>query len=178
VTVDDGSTGRPVVVVLRGAPGVGKSTLAERLHRDGTFQAVIEVDAIRPMLMPDPWTDRAVHRRALMSAVDLAASFARSGVQVIALVDALDCRLLEELVVVLGASGLAFRLVALHVPPDVLRARIERRPKLGGSLELSLLLNDDAARGHHDGERRIEVSGGLQDAAAVLRQDIRRALAQ
>lgn len=80
-------TGGSLVVLLRGAPGVGKSTVAAVLGEQAVVDAIIEVDAVRRLVVGVDWGDRRQHDAAMTAAARAAAEFAVAGVSPVLLVD-------------------------------------------------------------------------------------------
>lgn len=75
------------IILLKGAPGFGKSAAAKCLARHVPSGVRIEVDDLRKMVIGVKWTDQAEHRTVLMLGAQLAAGFLRSGFAPVILVD-------------------------------------------------------------------------------------------
>lgn len=78
---------RSSALLLRGAPGVGKSTVAGLLMDRGVASRVIEVDAIRGPRSDVNWSDREQHDAALVIAAGLAVKTSRESPSVVVVVD-------------------------------------------------------------------------------------------
>jgi len=77
----------PDVIIIRGAPGVGKSELGKALARHFSLGAKVEVDALRKMVNGVKWTDQAEHIKLLGLAAGTVAEFARLGFRPVIVVD-------------------------------------------------------------------------------------------
>lgn len=114
------------VLLLRGAPGVGKSTLARALRDALQRAAVLEVDGFRAMQAID-WESDEQHDIALEVAVTAAARFAAAGVRPVILVDTFCGGRLGTAQERLSELGLHHLAVSLWLETDKLRARLAAR---------------------------------------------------
>lgn len=112
--------------MIRGAPGIGKSTLARALRDALQRGAVLEVDDFRGMQAID-WESEAQHDIALEVALVAAARFAGLGVRPLILVDTFCGGRLAVAQRRLSELGKRHSTVSLWLEPDVLRARLEAR---------------------------------------------------
>jgi predicted kinase len=116
-----------VLVLLNGAPGVGKSTLADLLVRQRPMMLALDVDRIKHAL--GRWDDDAeaagVHARRLAVALireHLAAGYDVAVAQYLARTD-----FIEDLEKVSRASGAQFLEVILFIDVSTLARRLRRR---------------------------------------------------
>lgn len=139
----------PDVIIIRGAPGSGKSQtgklLASRLERG----ARVEVDALRSMLFPVEWTNQGEHVSVLTIASRVVADFVKLGHRPVIVIDTFSgdkvVRFLRELRDL--HRSIEVRVFALYVAPAVLRARIEQRPASGfRDLDICMTQNADVLR--------------------------------
>ena len=75
------------LLIVRGAPGVGKSTAVRRLRKHIAGGAVIEVDSLRGMIAAVQWVNTEQHWVALDLARVLITSFLTKGYRPVVLVD-------------------------------------------------------------------------------------------
>ena len=75
------------VLLVRGAPGVGKTTACRKLRKLIPEGAVIEVDALRGMIAGVRWVDTEHHLVALDHALLLIRAFLEKGFRPVVLVD-------------------------------------------------------------------------------------------
>ncbi len=147
------------VVVLRGAPGAGKSTLAARLTRRMPRSALVEVDVVRGMLSRVDWSDRAQHDLALAGAMDLVQRFLHGGRRPIVLVDTFSRDLLTGVQARFDAEGIAHHTVSLRLDPDELARRLRERASGFKAWEPTRILNDEVTRRRYPHETLLDVSG-------------------
>ncbi|MGI9001653.1 MAG: histidine phosphatase family protein [Pseudonocardia sp.] len=118
-----------LVVLLRGLPGVGKSTVANLL-RDRLAPAVrVNEDTVRYLALPRDLTDETVVR-AQLACADLARAYAVTGAN--AIIDGVlgDRAVVEAMVGRLRASGLRCRVITVTTGLDDLRRRNAARDTL------------------------------------------------
>lgn len=117
------------VIVIRGAPGVGKSRAAKLLAARLGRGARVEVDTLRAMIIPVEWTNQVEHASVLSIAVGVVAAFLEMGHRPVVVVDTFSGNKLARFLTELRAvrHGIDVRAVALVATPDVLRSRVESR---------------------------------------------------
>lgn len=155
------SSGTPDVIVIRGAPGSGKSQTAKRLAARLGKGARVEVDALRAMIIDVNWTNQAEHICVLSLATRLVAGFLRLGHKPVIVVDTFSGDKLVRFLAELQAleSGLDVRAFALVATPAVLRARVESRSAdQFKDVGICTMLNSDVVRHRQPGERLIDNS--------------------
>ena len=124
----------PVLIMVSGLPGTGKSHLSRRLA-ERTPLLILESDALRKTLFPEPaYTGRESWR--LFEAIHgLTEVLLKRGISLILDATNLTARFRERLYEI--ADRLSVRLVVVRVeaPVDVVRRRLERRSRVpdGGS---------------------------------------------
>lgn len=139
-----------MVILLRGAPGVGKSTLAPLLGELGVVHAIIEVDTVRRMIVGVDWGDRRQHDAALAAAARAAAEFAVAGVSPVLLVDCFGRDQVQRALDLVKASGAEAMVVTLWATPDVLRARLAERVGDYDDVSMALLINAEMEAGERE----------------------------
>ena len=151
------SATKPDVIVLRGAPGVGKSTTARQLRRLLTAGATVEVDVVRGAFHAVDWSDRSQHIEAIDAALVLLDAFLTAGRRPVVLVDTFGRRALSHLMATLTRSHC---IVSLYTDPAELTARLENRPPNEfRDVALSLTLNEEVLAIRHERERLVATSG-------------------
>lgn len=120
----------PDVIIIRGAPGSGKSHTAKCLAKHFRGGVRKEVDTLRAMVIAVDWTNQAEHRSMLSLSTRVVVEFIRRGFRPVMVVDTLGGNKLAKFLVELRSLDecLDVRAFALVTAPEVLRARVEARP--------------------------------------------------
>lgn len=141
------ATPAPQVVLLRGAPGVGKSAVAAVLEARGLVRTIVEVDTVRRMIVGVDWSDRLQHDAALAAGARAAAQLAVTGLSPVLLIDCFGRDLAQRAVGILEEGGAVATAVTLWAQPDALRARLSQRVDDYENSELALLINAEMGAG-------------------------------
>ncbi len=151
----------PDLIVIRGAPGSGKSEAAKCLAARLGRGARVEVDTLRAMIVSVDWTDQREHIAVLSLSVSMVAGFLRLGHRPVIVVDTFSGDKLGRFLDDVGAAhpGASVRPFSLAPSKSALRARVEARPE-GGYKDLRVCekLNADVARRLVPGETLIDNS--------------------
>ncbi|MEQ1735938.1 MAG: AAA family ATPase [Rhodoglobus sp.] len=156
------------VLVLRGAPGVGKSTLGRGLRRALARGAVVEVDDLRAMITQVDWSNRAHHDLALEVAQVALARFVALDARPAVLVDTFSRGRLTAVQTRLDDAGLRHHTVSIWVEPTVLAARLEARTAGFKDWEPSRILNEEVRANRYPHEQLVDATA--LDPEALLRQ--------
>lgn len=160
------------VVLVRGAPGAGKSTLGRRLRKALTAAAVVEVDDLRAMIAQVDWTSRRHHDQALEGAFALVGGLLTAGLRPIILIDTLSRSRHAQVRAWLEREGHRYHSISLWVEPSALRMRLERRESGFREWEPSAILNAEVLATRWPHETLIDAGALGPDAVSelVLRQ--------
>lgn len=149
------------LILLKGAPGVGKSSAARQLAHHFTSGVRIEVDDLRRMVVDVKWTDQTEHRKLLLLSAQVAAGFLRSGFAPVILVDTFSGDKMDGFLDAFRSEypqGRVF-VTVLHASEDVLRDRVLNREADGfRDLTVSTRLNHEAVRDFRSFEKLIDTS--------------------
>lgn len=156
------------VLILRGAPGIGKSTVGKRLLTTLEQGAVLEVDAFRAAIARVDWDSEVHHYAAIDSAMAVARTLALywSKNPVVVLDTFCGDKIHDARNALLGLNT---RTVSLWLDPGELRRRVESRP-CGYSHWPSIQgVNDEIGARTLAGDRVIDVTGmAVSDVTAAV----------
>jgi predicted kinase len=163
----------PDVIVVRGAPGSGKTLTTKCLARRFPGGVRIEVDTLRSMVISVNWTSQPEHIAILSLSAELVVGFLRLGYGPVLVDDTFSGDKLAAFVAQLRSRqpDIDARLFALTTEPTVLDRRVESRPadhfKDRGICQR---LNADVPRHMQPGELLIDNSALTpeQTADAIL----------
>lgn len=156
------------VVLVRGAPGAGKSTLGRRLRKGLTGAAVVEVDDLRAMLTQVDWTSRHHHDQALQGAFALVGGYLSAGLRPIILIDTLSRSRHAQVRAWLEREGHRYHSFSLWVEPSVLRTRLDQRESGFREWEPSAVLNAEVLATRWPHETMIDAGALGPEAVAEL----------
>ena len=151
----------PDVIVIRGAPGSGKSRTAKCLAARLGTGVRMEVDTLRAMVIPVDWTNQVEHINVLSLGAGLVAGFLRFGHSPVIAIDTFSGDKLVRFLAELRAlqDGLDVRAFALVTTPAVLRARVGNRPAdQFRDIGICEKLNSDIVKHLQPGEQLIDNS--------------------
>ena len=153
------------VLLVRGAPGVGKSAAVAALRQHIPDGAIIEVDALREMFAQAHEADRAKHVTALELAWVLGRGFLTRGVWPVVIVDTFTSRKLTAFV---EAIDRPYRVASLYVEPDALRARLAHSGAVQrDKLESAAMHNTEIATHRYPNEKCIDTTSRDPEAVAL-----------
>lgn len=150
------SDAAPDVLLVRGAPGVGKSSAVRELRRLLGCGATIEVDDLRRMIVAVRWVDREHHLVALDHARLLVRSFLDKGFVPVVVVDTFSRRQADPFARSLGRS---YRIASLVAERPVLEQRIQSRPvDAFRDVAASMTLDAEARRDRFEADTLIDTT--------------------
>lgn len=162
------------LILIKGAPGVGKSTAAKFLAGHFPSGVRIEVDVLRGMVTHANWKDQAEHRNVLTLSAQLAAGFLRSGFAPVILIDTFSGDKIDGFLAAFRSECPKSRVfvAVLHASDDVLRKRVLNREADGfRDLAIALRINHESVRDAKPLERLIDTSGlSPGEVAGAIRQ--------
>ena len=144
-------------LILRGAPGVGKSTVAHGVRMLFPKGSCIEIDSLRMMLNANVWGNAPQHLEAIRTAAFLGVRHVSQGIQPVIFVDAFVSGYLETLTEHLNREDI--RIHSLIASDDVLKSRILNRPDHPfKDWRRSIEINRHIAEHPVEGDRVIDTS--------------------
>lgn len=152
---------QPDVIVIRGAPGAGKTELGKELAKHYPQGAKLEVDVLRKMVNGVNWTDQAEHIKLLGLAAGAVAEFARLGFRPVIVIDTFSGDKIDGFLGRLRElePALVIKLFALHLREDVLARRIASRPAgLFRDFAIAKKLNSDVLQIRRPEEIQLDSS--------------------
>ncbi|MHA1381832.1 MAG: AAA family ATPase [Candidatus Helarchaeota archaeon] len=139
------------MICIRGAPGIGKSTIARRLCKELEKKCyLIEVDSLRGGFIPIDWMDREIHIKSVRLAAVLVNYLLKNGIEVVCIEDTFAGQSLHEFIKCLKISSnvqnYVLTLISSHVDlKKRVNSRSESRFK---DLEICLSINRGFKSGH------------------------------
>ena len=121
---------KPDVIIIRGAPGSGKTQASRCLATQFQKGVRVEIDTLRAMIISVDWTNQVAHSDILSLSTSLVLGFHRLGYQPVIVVDTFSGNKLATFLDELHSldNSLQVRSFALVTAPEVLRVRVENRP--------------------------------------------------
>lgn len=168
----------PDVIIIRGAPGVGKSLASKCLASHFPKGVRIEVDILRAMVISVDWTNQTEHINILLIATGAVRDFLKLGYKPVIVVDTFSGNKLTQFLNNICAHGncLDIHAFALVAASEVLNIRVENRP-LGQFKEIDICqkLNKAVLKHIHPIEKLIDNSNLTPEETAdmILKQCVK-----
>lgn len=129
------------LLLVRGGPGVGKSTVTELLSKHMADGVVIETDTIRAMVNNVSWTNVDEHISAVIATGRLAICFLERGYRPVVIVDTFSGGTLKFVVDQIGMYR--YRVASLIAESAELKRRIVEREEGFRAVDVSIWVNDN-----------------------------------
>jgi Cdc6-like AAA superfamily ATPase len=166
---------RTDVIIIRGAPGSGKSQTAKSLSQFFPKGIRLEVDTIRQMVISVDWTNQQEHINMLQISTSLVDNFLKLGFSPVIVIDTFSGdkinRYLDILQEIDGSA--AIKVFGLFTTDDELKRRLELRPKdQFKDFPICKKLNDDVLQIKCANEYQINTTGrsAMETAQIIYRQ--------
>ncbi|MBN8645880.1 MAG: AAA family ATPase [Planctomycetes bacterium] len=153
--------GSPDLILIKGAPGVGKSTAAKLLAPHFPSGTRVEVDVLRQMVISVDWKNQAEHRSVLALSAHLAAGFLRAGHSPVVVIDTFSGDKLDGFLSEFHAHLPVARVfvAVLHAASHALRRRVEhRQPGEFRDVGVALRINSESLSGVRPIETLIDTT--------------------
>jgi hypothetical protein len=163
------------IIIIRGAPGSGKSHTAKNLSRFYPKGVKLEVDSLRQMVISVDWKNQEEHVNMLGVSTRLVHDFLKLGFNPVIVVDTFSGNKIGKYIESLYEldKTLSIKLFGLYVTEEELKKRIELRSNGEfRDFEICKRLNDEVPRRKYDTEFQINTTCLLpiETAEMVFRQ--------
>ena len=159
------------IIIIRGAPGSGKSQTAKSLSQFFPKGVKLEVDILRQMVISVDWKNQEEHINMLQVSIGLVYDFLKLGYNPVIVVDTFSGdkinKYLESLYEI--DKTLSIKLFGLYVTEDELRKRLDLRSNAEfRDFGICKRLNDDLLKVKYHSEFQIDTSGLLPMQTAEI----------
>lgn len=150
------------IIILRGAPGSGKSQAAKSLSQFFPKGVRVEVDTIRQMVISVDWKNQEEHINMLQASIKLVNEFLQLGFNPVIVVDTFSGDKINRYLDALYKldKELSIKIFGLFITDDELKNRLANRTN-GEFRDFRICkqLNDDILKFKHDSEYQIDTTG-------------------
>jgi len=163
---------RAQLLLLRGAPGVGKTHVARCLGEQIGTGAILEVDRFRAMFVAVDWSSRVQHDAALLATMAAARALVVAGVSPVVVVDNFGRDSATRALTTLEDITVDRLVVSLWVEEATLRDRLDAR---GGGFQdrpLAALMNTEVYEMRIGGDLLVDTTGQSPEDVAGIIMDI------
>lgn len=144
------------IIIVRGAPAIGKSSLGRRLRKEFTKGVVVEVDTVRAMINSVKWVQKEEHMNALRATEKLCKSYYGDGYKPIIAIDTFNPSKLDYFVDLFKGKNII--VVSLYANNTTLKYRLDNREKGFKDWEMTKILNDEVGKYRHPKEIMLDTS--------------------
>lgn len=157
------------IVIIKGAPGSGKSSIAKCLSEKFPKGIRLEVDTIRSMVISVDWTNQTEHINMLGVSAKLTSEFLSLGHTPVIVVDTFSgdkvVRFIEQLKAI--NDSLIIKVFGLYSTEEELRKRVDaRKENEFRDVDICLKLNADVIKMKLKDEVQIDTTGLLPNESA------------
>src|ERR1700722_11246356 len=137
------------IIIIRGAPGSGKTQTAKSLAKYFPKGVRLEVDKIRAMIISVDWINQKEHINILKMSSKLAHDFIKYGYRPVIVIDTFSGNKVENFIgdLLKADNSRTIKLFGLYTNDNELKRRIEARAQNEyNDLKVCKKLNDDVLR--------------------------------
>lgn len=157
------------IIIIRGAPGSGKSEAAKNLSKFFPKGVRMEVDTIRTMVISVDWKNQQEHIDMLQVSTKLVFGFLSFGFSPVIVVDTFSGDKINRYLETLYQNDetLAIRIIGLYTTDEELKRRLDLRtsPEFK-DFPICKRLNDDVLKWKPDSEFQVDTTGLLPTQTA------------
>jgi adenylate kinase family enzyme len=157
------------LIIIRGTPGAGKSSLGRRLKKTFSSGALIEIDNFRGMLNNVDWQDEQQHFIALNAAAVAINSFAAWNVSPVIVVDMFIGDKLKFFLSKVSVTN--YKVISLLVNENVLAKRLTERKE--GFKDITKGISINKMISEHSWENEMTIDTSAIDKNEVLENCLR-----
>jgi broad-specificity NMP kinase len=157
------------LIIIKGAPGSGKTEVSKSLEKLLPKGVRIEVDTVRNMVSSVDWKNQKEHIKLLEISAKLAAEFLTADFSPIIVVDTFSGDKVKKFIedLKLLKSDIKIKIIGLYVDDTTLAKRLQDRPKgLFKNFEISKKINQDTINLKQSDEIQLDTSNFEPDEIA------------
>lgn len=162
----------PDIIIIRGAPAVGKSETAKELAKHFPKGVRMEIDTLRSMVISVDWTNQNEHKTLLNISTNLVNEFLLAGFKPVIVVDTFSGDKLNDYLNKLleFVENSKIYIFGLYAENEVLKERLEKRPENKfKDYSITTMINEDTLRYKHTCEIQIDTSNLMvKDTAKMM----------
>lgn len=159
------------IIILRGAPGSGKSQTAKNLSKYFPKGVRMEVDTIRQMVISVDWKNQQEHINMLQASTGLVNDFLKQGFRPVIVVDTFSGNKIEKYLETLYQldSSLSIKIFALFTSEEELNRRLELRSNEEfRNFPIAKKLNENVLKIKYEEEEQIDTTGIMASQTAEM----------
>ena len=152
------------IIIIRGAPGSGKSQTAKSLSQFFPKGVRLEIDTLRQMVISVDWKNQQEHITMLQVSTGLVNDFLKSGFSPVIVVDTFSSGKITKYLETLYQldKSLSIKIFGLFTTDEELKKRLELRSNEEfRDFGISKKLNDEVLKTKYDGEFQVDTTGLL-----------------
>lgn len=130
------------VLIVRGAPGVGKSSVGALLAKHYKGGVTIEIDEVRRMINAVTWSGVKEHLDAISASAGLLTSYLKSNYRPIIIIDTLSHGTIKFILRELPSKS-QYKIFSLFAQEEIIKERIAKRNS--GFMDLTISLKTNTA---------------------------------
>ncbi len=157
------------IIIIRGAPGSGKSQAAKSLSKFFPTGVRFEVDTIRNMVISVDWKNQQEHIDMLQASTKLVFEFLKFGFSPVIVIDTFSGDKINRYLETLYQHDekLSVKIIGLYTSDEELKRRLDLRTSAEfKDFPICKRLNDDILKWKPDSEYQIDTTGLLPKQTA------------